>query len=486
MTIEQALLAAAAIAAAAVVLVRPLYAVIGVAVLLFVQAALLGVHDLAPATKTALKSAEDVVLVMLVARTAAAIVIGSHGSWAAMRGRVHPWLWGLAIFAAIGIASAVVNRVPVVTAGVGIYLSIKVGLWFFVAASLEVKPRWVVVFGYVLGGLFIGAVAVAVLQVIGVHTPWPTTERAGGPAATSIWGQHTVFGSALSVAAGLAVVALSLPGERLAGLVLGAVAAVGVFLSSVRRLLVSIPVALLGLFLLLPAAAREPVRRPLAALRRPAVLVLTGAVLLGVAVVAAPRLANLAARTYEEYVVDAAARDRYELYGGAVRLVEHSPLLGRGPGTYGSYASVLFHSPVYGELGLRVPNKYKMGAPYASLVGEFGLLGLVAFLAAIVLLARSLFRWTRGLTGSVGAALSAAALFMVVNMLIESVVHPTFRDSFIGFFVFVGAGLAAGFARTPERDEVWDPGSLPGWSRPAAVALGVLLVAAIWLVVAVA
>ena len=128
-------------------------------------------------------------------------------------------------------------------------------------------------YAFLIGSLFVGVVAIALLQVVGLPLPWAPYTRAGEIAATSIWNFHTAFGGAMSVAVGLSVVAFRLPGERIGAAVLAVCGIAGVILSTARRLLASLAVAAVAVLVALPAEARSGIRSQLSVLRRPVALV---------------------------------------------------------------------------------------------------------------------------------------------------------------------------------------------------------------------
>jgi len=450
----------------ALVILRPEWAVMGLGVLLFVQSALIRLDPLPAEVRQGISRGDEVVLLALVLRTAVVLAIRR-------RFELPPAVWPLIIFGVIGVVSGLANDVQPVAAALGVYLSVKAGLWLFVAYHLRVDQRTLVRYCYVIGGLFIGAVLVAVVQFAGVVMPWePHVRPVGEVAATSIFNQHTVFGSALAVAVGLAVAAFRLPGERLGAAVLAGTAGLGIILSSVRRLLISLPVAAVATYLALPGDERSRLREAARALRRPMALAGLAVAAVVLAVVIGPRMVRLATSAWDQYVVDLASRDRYVLYEGAVELLGRSPLLGRGPGTYGSYVTIIFDSPAYNEVGVHLRDGLKMGAPYASLAGEYGLYGVLAFAAFVVLLGRALLPLARGTPGTLSTALAVAGIFMLVDMSIESVVHVSFSNSFVSFFVFVGIGsaLRLGATGSPSPPEPWRPELIGGhWRRNAVI-----------------
>jgi hypothetical protein len=475
-------LAAILLAVVALVVWRPAVAVIGLGVFLFAQSAIIRLDGLPPQLTHAASRADEIVLLALVVRTTAALVLQR-------RIPLPRPLWALGAFTAVGVMSAAVNGVEPLQAAVGLFLAIKAGLWLYVGRFLRVNDQAIVRYGYIIGSLFLGTVVIAVLQFAGVTMPWdPHVRHSGALAATSIWNQHTAFGTALAVGVGLAVAGLRLPGERMGASILAFANAIGIVLSSVRRLLLSLPASAIVTVWALPTGERHALLGSARVVRRPVVLASIAAGLALVAILAGPRFIQIADDTWNQYVVDITTRDRFRLYEGAVQLVENSPLLGRGPATYGSYASVIFDSPAYAEVGFDRPDKVKMAAPYGSLIAEYGLLGVLSFAAFVALLFGALLPIARSGIGTVPAALAAAGIFMLVDMVIESVVNPVFSNSFVTFFVFVGIGAAMSLGASDREPAatVWDPNAIERRWRIGAVPgaflfLGALAVVAVLL-----
>jgi hypothetical protein len=352
---ELALIPAALLALAVIVLValRPGLAVMALGVFLFIQSGVIRAESMPDAVRQVVARIDELTLLVLLIRT---VIVGMR-----RHNLVLPApLVATAALAVVGAVSMALHGVSPVAAGTGLYLASKAGLWMFVAANLRYDERTVIRYLLLIGSLFVMAAAIAMLQFAGVTLPWePYIRRSGELAAPSIWSQHTIFGSSIAVGIGLAVVAFRLPGARLHGYILLAASGIGIFLSSVRRLLISLPVGAVATLAALPKARAST----LAFLRRREVQAGLALLLIAVAVVVGPRLVRIAADTWDEYVVHAADRDRYVLYRNAWTLAMQSLPFGRGPGTFGSFASVLFHSPVYAELGISLPDSLKMGAP---------------------------------------------------------------------------------------------------------------------------
>ena len=260
MTPQLAIVALLGLGVVAVVGVRPVWVVLATGVFLFVQSAVIRLDAMPNQVAQVFARTDEAVLLLLVVRTIVVLLRGPRD----VRRSIPGALVALAAFIAIGIVGALVNAVPFLTAGAGIYLAVKAGLWLYVARFLDISGRTVVAYGYLIAGMFAGTLVIALLQLAGVVMPWQPNVRpiSGEFAATSIWSQHTVFGSSVAIAIGLGVFAVRLPGERIMGYGMAAVGVAGVILSSVRRLLVSLPLAAVAtLAMACPAELRDWLHR---------------------------------------------------------------------------------------------------------------------------------------------------------------------------------------------------------------------------------
>ena len=348
----------------------------------------------------------------------------------------------IAVFLGISALSAFSNNVPWSPATTSLFLFVKGYLLYFAVSRITATERQSELFVYFVAGTLLVCTAIAFLQVAGVNLPWHLDYRLhlGVQSATSIFNHHTRWATAssLGVAVAMALVICS-PRERRWQILL-VVLAIGMLMSTSRRHLVSMPLAFFVCsWVMLPTVAMR-VRR----------FVTYGAVAALVVVMLIPVLAAFARGTYQEYVVHARSRDRYVLYKSGFELAVDSPVLGRGPGTFGSWPSVTSDSPVYWELGIErlVPTQYKNGAPYASYLGEGGFLGLVFVLGIFSLMGRRLAFLAERMTSKPDRILTGATLIIFANGLLETIVHPFFTGS-IATYVFFGAfGLTEARYRT--------------------------------------
>jgi hypothetical protein len=131
------------------------------------------------------------------------------------------------------------------------------------------------------------------------------------------------------------------------------------------------------------------------------------------------------------------------------RLLADAPLLGQGPGMYGTRASLLYRSPVYERLKIETRNLFDVY--WVAILGQVGLLGVVAYLwllLSLLIAAHRLARapaassFDRGLRLgflSAGLGLTAACFF-----------GPSLSDRYLSLLFW----LLAGWATVPGSESV--------------------------------
>lgn len=352
-------------------------------------------------------------------------------------------LWMLlGVFLAQSAISAAINGVEINVAATSIFLFIKGYLFYLASARLTASEGFVKLVLLTLVASLVICTIVAFLQLAGFSLPWKLGYRLhlGMQSATSIFNHHTRWATAsgLGVAAAMAFV-IMLPQRKVwyaLLLFLGA----GLLLSTSRRHVISLPFAF---FICAWVFFPDSVVR----MRR---ILSYGAIAVVFAILLFPVLRNYARGTMEEYVEFARSRDRYVLYEGAWDLSTANPLLGRGPGTYGSWTSVRSDSPVYWELGIErwVPTQYRNGAPYASYLGEGGFVGLALILAIFTVMSRRILELSRRVHRPYDRTLAAMVFIMFVDGVLETLVHPFFTGSIATYIFFGSFGLLEARYRT--------------------------------------
>ena len=144
MTPQLAIVALLGLGVVAVVGVRPVWVVLATGVFLFVQSAVIRLDAMPNQVAQVFARTDEAVLLLLVVRTIVVLLRGPRD----VRRSIPGALVALAAFIAIGIVGALVNAVPFLTAGAGIYLAVKAGLWLYVARFLDISGRTVVAYGY--------------------------------------------------------------------------------------------------------------------------------------------------------------------------------------------------------------------------------------------------------------------------------------------------------------------------------------------------
>ena len=371
-------------------------------------------------------------------------------------------LWMLlGVYLAQNAVSAVINDIEVSVAATSMFLFIKGYLFYVATARLTVSEGFVRLVLLTLVASLVICTIVAFLQLAGFSLPWKLGYRLhlGMQSVTSIFNHHTRWAtaSALGVATAMAFV-LMLPQRKIwYGLLLFLGA--GLLLSTSRRHVVTLPFAFfLCAWIFFPDSV--------ARMRR---ILSYGAVAVVAAILLLPVLRNYAEGTMQEYVEHARSRDRYVLYEGAWDLSRANPLLGRGPGTYGSWTSVRSDSPVYWELGIErwVPVQYRNGAPYASYLGENGFVGLALVLMIFAAMGRRTVELARKARGPYDRTLAAMVFILFVDGVLETIVHPFFTGSIATYVFFGSFGLLEARYRTVCRTHaavVWSRSR----ARPAA------------------
>jgi hypothetical protein len=106
----------------------------------------------------------------------------------------------------------------------------------------------------------------------------------------------------------------------------------------------------------------------------------------------------LVSKTYDEYVVDAQQSARIVLYKTSAEIAYNNLPLGAGFGRYGGWIAASNYSPVYYEYGLdKIPGlerggHYLTDTFWPAVLGEAGILGLVAYVLFLLALLRLALR----------------------------------------------------------------------------------------------
>jgi hypothetical protein len=152
---------------------------------------------------------------------------------------------------------------------------------------------------------------------------------------------------------------------------------------------------------------------------------------------------------------------RYKLTATSLRLAQDHFPFGSGLGTFGGYASRLFYSPVYFEYGLstvygltpEVVNgqDYIMDTHWPYILGELGIMGLLAYLISIAAVGRQLIHHFRRSTDPFLKSLALGATLVLIQGIISAFVAPVFQVSLSGYYTFVFSGVLYAIAHPWQR-----------------------------------
>lgn len=378
----------------------------------------------------------------------------------------------LTVVLASGVVSSLINDVPLAVWGPALILLFKAIVFFYLSLWLNLSIEDVERVGLVLGSTALVIAGLGLVEFLDppgfqqfFALPAFVGERGEISVTKSLFLHPALFGW-LTVSASLFLYARFIVMRSMWALPLALLFNVGTILSTRRTPIIGLFVALAtGLIW---QVRRWPSLRTLITVWTP----VAGAVLL-LALIFRPALGQIYEETREEYSttrevvaeilspnpdadVIAAAQPRVALYVGSVAIArDHFPL-GVGLGRYGSHMSGEDYSPVYSEYGLEkvqglqpTDNGAITDTFWPMLLGETGLLGLIAFGAFIGALLADLWRAAGGAESLRFRAFALGALMIFVEALVGSSSSATYVAPPIAYFVFaaVGASLAVSARR---------------------------------------
>jgi O-antigen ligase len=405
----------------------------------------------------------------------------------------HPVTWFLLAFAVIGVLSALVNAVPPVIALAGMAFTLDACACFYLPrlvgfstrqALLAVAVFAALIFVSGLGGLAQWVLRPDFLGLLAWHGRYGEVWR-----LASIYSDPNTFGALLIAVIPLATIAITSlrrPAYRItaaavaillfmplylsfsrgawAGLIVGGGIALAII--SWRTLLITVAIGMLAFVLavrapreiLLPPVAASPVATPVA----------SGEAAPSPEASTRPKQPSLVDSTIARINEIWAGRDLRTLFvlNGIPIVLDH-PVLGVGPGRWGGAAADIFGSPVYdeydtGELIAGSPQQRTVDNFWLHTLVETGILGLVAFVGAGVVVGIGILRaarqasgWRRVLIGGIAGGTAAIAANTVTTMLLEA--------NAVAFFVWFLLGLGSlVVARVDaERSGLTEPEPLP-------------------------
>ncbi len=381
--------------------------------------------------------------------------------------RIGPKEAGLAVLLAAGVASSLINDVPLSVWGPATILLFKAIVLFYLVSWLPLSIEDVERVGLVIGSVALVILGLGFLefldppgfqQLLGLP---PLAEERGEINVTRSLFLHPALYGWLTVSVSLFLYALFIVTRSWWALPLALLFNVGTILSTRRTPLIGLVVALAAG--LAWQVRKWPSPRTLLSIWTP----VAGAVLVLV-LIFFPTLSRLYQETTEEYTasrqvveeilsldpdasVIATVHARVALYVGSVAIGrDHFPL-GAGLGRYGSHMSGETYSPIYREYGLDgVPGLQPTDGSaitdtfWPMLLGETGVLGTIAFGVFLVALLAELWRAAGVGERPRSRVLALGALMLFVESAVGSLSSATYAAPPIAYFLFavVGADLA--------------------------------------------
>jgi hypothetical protein len=371
----------------------------------------------------------------------------------------------LAVVLATGLASSLINDVPLAVWGPAAILLFKAVVFFYLVSWLSLSIEDVERVGLVIGSVALVIAGLGFVefldpprfqQVFGL--PPFIGERGEISVTKSLFLHPSLFGW-LTVAASLFLYARFIVMRSWWALPLSILFNVGTILSTRRTPIVGLFVALLtGLIW---QVGKRPSARTLVLVWIP----VAGAVLV-LALIFLPALTRIYAETTKEYTakphviaeilsptpnaaIIAEAHPRIALYVGSVAVARDQFPLGAGLGRFGSYMSQVDYSPVYGQYGLDKVSGLESADTSAvtdtfwpMLLGETGVLGTLAFALFVAALFAALWRAAGDADGAGTRAFALAALMLFVESLVGSTSSATYAAPPVAYFVFAAAGAS--------------------------------------------
>jgi hypothetical protein len=295
--------------------------------------------------------------------------------------------------------------------------------------NISIERKKIIIFFKFLIIILILATFIGFLQYLGLNIfVIRGTERMGVKVVRSIFAHHGVFGSLMAFGIGLSI-GLKLSTKKNYWTISTIIFAIGLILSSVRRSLIGLS---FGLILLSFFSRKFEIEKKY-------IYGFLGG-LIFLAILFGGRFAKITEATKLEYGANIAPR--YWLYYGAIRIAMNKPILGEGPGKYGSFISVITKSEIYEKYGINIEDDFKMDAYWANILGEYGILGIIIMLALLISLFRILIEnCQQENKNKFIKGLYIGYIIIFVDFALESLLAPVYSSSITAFLLFAGIGI---------------------------------------------
>jgi len=134
------------------------------------------------------------------------------------------------------------------------------------------------------------------------------------------------------------------------------------------------------------------------------------------------------------------------------RILEQAPLLGFGPGHFGSLTATYFGFSTADLLGVEERQVYLVNdVNWITILGQYGLTGALAFLVMFIALLRYARRMHGHLSDPLAKSTALACAGSIVTLLVTGFFGPNFEQRVISMYVWLIAGLMVALARAEQR-----------------------------------
>lgn len=403
------------------------------------------------------------------------------GFWSALPRIRQWWSWpregALAAVVLIGVASSLVNQVPILTWSVQLVLVVKAILIFYVA--LWTSARTFEIAAGIKVVLAIGLLVLGLGFVELVNPAWfqstlhlqPFLHARGPLFSVKSLFFHPVLFSWFTALIAIFAWAWYLDSRRRLAWVLAAAFSLGPFLGQRRRAILALLTALVVGFAEAAARGVEPWR---SLVRR---WVPVGATMVLIIVIFIPSLLNLWEATFTGYIQppppsasgepglppapgegEAPPQVRVALYNGSLEIARDYFPLGAGLGRWASWMSRQDYSELYYEYvkaytirGLRPNNPVNATDTFwPEIIGELGFLGLAAYLTFLGSVAVGLWRAAGRYRSGLLRVFTVGTLMILVQAVIESLASPMFHSPPRAYLLYLAIGVSVAIgARAP-------------------------------------
>lgn len=346
----------------------------------------------------------------------------------------------LIVFVLLYIFSLLYKELSIFWGSVAIILSLKGIFIFWIAQNFPLKKDEIILFFKTNIYIFVFVLFVGFLQVLlGVsqveisgRLGYQTVGRFGVNVAVSIYKHHSMFGTIMGIAFCMVTGIYVISQKREWG-ILSILFILGIIFSTVRRTLIGIVISFLILFLLL-----NYLKIPKKNFRK----IWIGMFIFGMFF--AGRFGKVAQATSVEYSNPLQAR--YQLYFGAYNILKNHPFFGEGPGTFGSYVSVVTKSGIYKKYNVVIEDEWKMDAFWASIAGEYGIIGIVLYILMLLVMFKKLVERTKYALDDEKRSYFEKGLYVgfimiFINLFFESLTVPIYSQSMYCYLLFSSIGF---------------------------------------------